>query len=266
MISLTDPEPGIAGDRVASRASGTPRSNVLVSAMKSITRALARLKYNVSDNRRRSYAQSGEDLIIGQIVTVLGLKRISYLDLGANHPTRFSNTYLFYTRGGTGVCVEPDPTLQPLYARWRSRDTVLTCGVSAQEGIADFYVMTTNTLNTFSREEAERYRAYGRQKIEKIIKIPVRRVNTILDQHFETCPNLISLDIEGLDFQILKSLDFAKWRPEIFCIETLTYTEDKTEQKLNEIISFMLDQGYMVYGDTYINTIFVDRGAWARRK
>jgi len=239
---------------------------VFSSFISPLVRTLNRFKYNISDNRRISYSQSGEDLIIEQVFMVLGRKLISYLDLGANHPTRFSNTYLFYQKGGAGVCVEPDQTLQPLFKKLRSRDVLLTCGVGLKEGEADFYIMTTNTLNTFSKEEADRYAGYGRQKIERIIKLPLKPLNTILAEHFETCPNLISLDIEGLDFQILRSLDFGKWRPEVFCIETLTYTEDKTERKLQEIIEFMKGNAYMVYGDTYINTIFVDTQAWGKRR
>jgi FkbM family methyltransferase len=227
--------------------------------------AIKKFKHNVSDNHRTSYSQSGEDLIIQQIFMALGLDRITYLDLGANHPTRFSNTYLFYSNGSSGVCVEPDPTAQPLFRRWRDRDTLLTCGVGLEEGEADFYIMTTNTLSTFSKEEAERYQGYGSQKITKVVKLPLKPVNKILEQYFEKSPNLISLDIEGMDFQILQSLDLDKWRPEVFCIETLTYTEDKTERKLREIIDHMLDKDYMVYADTYINTIFVDRKTWQRR-
>lgn len=227
--------------------------------------AIKKFKYNVSDNHRISYSQSGEDLIIRQIFTALGLDRITYLDLGANHPTRFSNTYLFYSNGGSGVCVEPDPTAQPLFRKWRGRDTLLTCGVGLEEGEADFYVMTTNTLSTFSKEEAERYQGYGSQKITRVVKLPLKPVNQILEQYFEKCPNLISLDIEGMDFQILQSLDLDKWRPEVLCIETLTYTEDKTERKLEEIIEYMKGKDYMVYGDTFINTVFVDREAWEQR-
>ena len=239
---------------------------MLTTYAKLALRALLRFRYNISDNCRISYSQSGEDLIIDQIFITLGREQISYLDLGANHPTRFSNTYLFYLRGGHGVCVEPDPLLQPLFRKWRGRDKLLTCGVGLDKGEADFYIMTSNTLNTFSKEEADRYQGYGRQKIERVIKLPLKPVNEILSEHFETCPNLISLDIEGMDFQILRSLEFGKWRPEVFCIETLTYTEDKTEQKLPEIIEFMKRHGYMVYGDTYINTIFVDTQAWGQRK
>ncbi len=227
--------------------------------------AIRKFKYNASDNHRISYSQSGEDLIIRQIFTALGLDRITYLDLGANHPTRFSNTYLFYSNGSSGVCVEPDPTAQPLFRKWRGRDMLLTCGVGLEEGEADFYIMTTNTLSTFSKEEAERYQGYGSQKITRVVKLPLKPVNAILEQYFEKCPNLISLDIEGMDFQILQSLDLDKWRPEVFCIETLTYTEDKTERKLEEIMEYMQSRDYLVYGDTFINTVFVDKKSWQRR-
>lgn len=75
----------------------------------------------------------------------------------------------------------------------------------------------------------------------------------------------MSLDTEGYVFKILKSLDFKNFRPEVFCVETLTYTENKTEKKETEIIDFMIEKGYFVYADTYINTIFVDKNKWINR-
>ena len=236
-------------------------------ALRKLVRAAKQLRFNLTDNRRISYSQTGEDLLVRQVFTMLGQSRISYLDLGANHPTRFSNTYLFYRDGSSGVSVEPDPAAQGLFRKWRPRDTLLCCGVGLTDGAADFYVMTTNTLNTFSREEALRYQGYGNQEILETIKVPLKPVNAILERHFrERCPNFISLDIEGMDLEILKTLDFQRFRPEVFCIETLTYTEDKTERKLDEIIEYMKSKDYTVYADTYINTIFVDRAAWQRRK
>ncbi|MEI7466364.1 MAG: hypothetical protein WCJ87_13545, partial [Burkholderiales bacterium] len=54
-------------------------------------------------------------------------------------------------------------------------------------------------------------------------------------------------------------------RPPLFCVETLTYIEDGSERLLTEIIDFMRSQDYFDYADTYVNTIFIDRAAWARR-
>ena len=31
-----------------------------------------------------------------------------YVDIGAHHPKRFSNTYFFYKRGWSGITVEPN--------------------------------------------------------------------------------------------------------------------------------------------------------------
>jgi hypothetical protein len=126
--------------------------------------------------------------------------------------------------------------------------------------------MSGKTLNTFSKEEAERYVSYGTQKIEQVVKMPLVSVNDIIKTHFDKAPDFISLDVEGYDFAILKSFDFAKYRPKVWCIETLTYTENKTETKIKETVDYLLSKNYFIYGDTYINTIFVDKEAWENRK
>jgi hypothetical protein len=125
--------------------------------------------------------------------------------------------------------------------------------------------MSTPTLNTFSSEEAQRYQSYGQHHCIKTIQIRLESVNGIIHKHFNVPPNLISLDVEGLDYSILQSFDFKSCRPQVFCLETLSYTQDKTERKLTEIIELMLDNGYLNYADTYINTIFVDAAAWKNR-
>jgi FkbM family methyltransferase len=214
-----------------------------------------------------SFSQCGEDLIVDFILTsCLRVPEVSYLDLGAYHPTEMSNTYLFYRRGSRGVCVEPDPAHSDAIRRGRPRDSCLNAGIGvAQAAEAEFYRMTSPTLNTFSKEDAARYESYGNQKIEEIVKIPLVTINAIMEEHFTTCPNFVSLDVEGLDFEILRSLDFSRFRPQVFCIETLTYTEDKSEKKIPEITELMRSRGYFAYADTYINTIYVEEKSWSER-
>lgn len=226
---------------------------------------LRQLQRNHSENFKVSYSQCGEDLILQQLFIVLGVSKVRYLDIGAHHPTYLSNTYLFYENGGNGVCVEPDPALFKEFGKKRPRDTHLNCGVGIVPGEADFFVMSTSTLNTFSKEEAERYQSYGQQRIMKTIRIKLETINNIFRKNFEKSPNLVSLDVEGLDYLILQNFDFDKYRPEVFCLETLSYTEDKSERKLTEIIDLMHANGYITYADTYINTIFVDAAAWGNR-
>ncbi len=226
---------------------------------------LRRVARNHSDNRKVSYSQCGEDLIVEYLLVVLGIREVVYLDIGAHHPSYLSNTFLFYEKGGHGVCVEPDPDLYKEFVKKRPRDTNLNCGVGVENGKAEFFIMSTSTLNTFSRAEAERYQSYGNQRIEKTLEIELKTANEIILQHFKSCPNFVSLDVEGMDYQVLRNFDFEKYRPQVFCIETLSYTEDKSERKLTEIIELMHENGYMTYADTYVNTIFVDKLAWQHR-
>jgi FkbM family methyltransferase len=215
-----------------------------------------------------SFSQSGEDLIIQFLFDwVLGIPSPTYLDIGAHHPTYLSNTYLFYRRGCRGVLVEPDPDLFRVIAAKRKRDVCLNEGIGVGEAReADFFVMSASTLNTFVREEAERIAAAGRHRIEKVIRIPLRPVNELIEQHFSGPPDFVSLDVEGLDHEILASLDFARFGPRVLCVETLTYSDDKTERKLTEIVELVKARGYRTYADTHINTIFVSDEAWRARR
>ena len=218
------------------------------------------------DQHRISYAQCGEDLIISHVFEYLKIEKPTYLDIGAHDPKYISNTYFFYERGARGVLVEPDDELCRKIRKARSRDICLNVGVSvdAREK-ADFYVMNSRTLNTFSREEAERIAAQGVYHIADVRTVRLMSVNEIVRQHFPSGPNLISVDVEGLDYEILKSFDFQNIRPEVFCVETLTFTTRNDEQKRTDIIDYMLSRGYFLYADTYINSIFVDNKAWGNR-
>ena len=226
---------------------------------------LGRLRDRLNEGARESYAQCGEDLIIQYIFSALGRREIRYLDIGAHHPSYLSNTYYFYTRGHRGVCVEPDASLLGPFRKARPADTLLNIGVAPSEGSAEFFVMSTPTLNTFSRQEAERFASYGKQKIERVEQVRIRNINDVIAENFDGAPNLLSLDVEGLDLAILESLDFGRYAPDVCCVETLSYTEDRSERKLTEIIDLMLAHEYFVYADTYVNSIFVRRPTWRDR-
>jgi len=213
------------------------------------------------------YSQFGEDLIIGFIFRNLKIGKPTYIDIGANHPAKLNNTYLFYKNGSTGICIEPNPYLFKQIKDKRKRDICLNIGIGTKEDQkANYYIMSSDVLNTFSKEEAENLAATTNQKIEKIIQIPLLPLNEVIKENFNgKTPNFISLDTEGFDFEILKSIDFDKFRPEVICVETLTYTENKTERKEQEVLDFMTKKGYYVHADTYINTIFVDKQKWINR-
>lgn len=211
--------------------------------------------------RKTSYSQCGEDLLINFVLELIhGSRPKRYLDVGANHPFHLSNTALLYTAGGQGILVEPDPYFAKLLRNKRPRDTVLQCGVHfSGEPKADFFVMDSPTLNTFSRQEMERYAAMGHQ-LSNTLPVELKNINTILEIAGEL--DFMNLDIEGLDKAILEMVDWKKYRPTCICVETLTYETQQEPRKLNDIIELMLAQDYILYADTFINSIFVDRHQW----
>jgi FkbM family methyltransferase len=211
------------------------------------------------DGRRLSYAQQGEDLVLKAIFERLKIARPRYLDIGAFHPSISSNTFLFYVLGSRGVLVEPNPLMASLLARARPEDVVLDVGVSFDGSTeADYYVIRDRPqLNTFSKEQADRYVAEsGPQTIERVVKMPLRSIDGILEEHFaKTPPDLLSVDVEGLDLPLLRSMSFDRSRPAVICVETLVYG---TAQRRAPILELLQGHGYQVTAGTFVNTIFVD--------
>lgn len=215
---------------------------------------------------KKSYSQHVEDLLIESALQTLGVSNPPYLDIGANHPVLLNNTFLFYSKGGKGVCVEPNPEIFQKIKNRRGRDICLNMGIGTFDSDgADFYMMSSSGFSTFVKSEAEKCAKennYGVQKIEKIIKIPLININTLMEKYFPDGVDLVSLDTEGYDFEILKALDFGKHRPKVFCVETLRYETTNKLRKQTEIIDYMTEHGYFLYADTYVNSIFVDKKAW----
>jgi FkbM family methyltransferase len=242
--------------------------SVVVSKKKFINLILAPVKKQISYYlkpdyffSKNSYSQYGEDLLIEQALERLRIHKsdVYYLDIGSNHPFYLSNTYYFYKNGSKGVCIEPDELLYESFKKKRPRDSCLNVGVSIDDKkFADFYLMTANVLNTFSFDEAEKISAMGTYKIKNSIRVPMKNINEIFENSLERLPNFISLDVEGLDLKILETIDFNRYRPSIFCIETLSYAENGKQEKNKKIIDFMKVKNYSIFADTYVNTIFVD--------
>lgn len=207
-----------------------------------------------------TYSQAGEDVVMSYFFNSIGVKHPNYIDIGTNNPIYGNNTFLFYKRGSTGVCVEADPSLFPSIKKERSRDICLNVGVTFNaETNADFYIFEEPAHNTLSKEEAEHRNKVSKYKLKEVINIPLININDLIEEQFHgKNPNIISIDVEGIDFEILKTIDFNKYKPDMFCVETLKYPLDPTEWKIKKINEFMISKGYVVYGDTYINTLFVN--------
>lgn len=213
----------------------------------------------ISPYRRYCYGQLGEDLIIYSILrNLLKIEKPTYIDIGAHHPYYLSNTALLYEKGCSGINIEPDATLIETFDKERKRDKNLNIGIGNKNGTATLFVMESKTLNTLSEDEALRYEKDENIKIKERREITVLTFNEVLEKYNEgICPDLLSIDIEGYEMEVLKTIDFEFNYPKVVCVETISYSTHGNSEKNLDIINFLKDKGYFLYSDTMINSIFV---------
>ncbi|MCL5102488.1 MAG: FkbM family methyltransferase [Armatimonadetes bacterium] len=221
------------------------------------------LRLEKSPLPKQSYSQTGEDVIVRHLFNAIGIKTPTYIDIGAHDPYCMSNTAALYAQGSTGVNIEPDPTLFEAFLRVRRRDVNLNLAISDKEGEADFYIMSGRAMNTMSSVEAERLANENLFSIQEVRKIKTNTIGNIIDTYCKGCfPDFMSLDVEGLDMTILQSIDYENASPTVICVETITYSRTGNGVKETDILDFLATKGYIVFADTYHNTIFVKANVW----
>jgi FkbM family methyltransferase len=223
----------------------------------------SRLLHGSSLDASLSYSQSGEDMIVNFILNTLELSNPTYLDIGAHHPTYLSNTAFFYSKGCKGINIEPDPVLFKAIIKKRKDDINLNIGIGTQQGSMEFYLLSSPTMNTFSKEAAEELVSKHGMSIKQVIRVPVDTLINVINQYCDgNFPDFLSIDIEGLDLEILKTIDYQNSHPKVICVETISYSTSGNGKKDINILNFLQEQNYILYADTYINSIFVWRSDW----
>jgi len=213
-------------------------------------------------NSRRSYSQCGEDMIVDYIFGLRGIDHPSFIDIGANHPYYLNNTAFFYEKGCKGLNIEANPDLIDIFKEYRPNDINLNLGIDGQKGEMEFYVMEDNTLSTFSKQELDGLVASGK-KMSKVMKVKLDTIPGILATYFDDkFPDFLSLDVEGMDFKILQSINFEKHFPKIICVEAAEYSSKGTGARRHDLIDFLVAKGYYEYANTNLNAILVDKKFW----
>lgn len=228
-----------------------------------------KMPWNLIETKRSyeklSFSQSGEDLIVRFIFEAIGVKKPTYLDIGAHHPFALSNTAHFYCGGSHGINIEPDPDLYVKLKNSRRRDINLNVGIDSQHGIATMYLMSPPSLNTFSEKQVANLVSGGQAQLRGKISVPLETVHGVLEDHWNgDFPDFLSLDTEDMDLTILQSIDYSQMQPSVICVETISFSTSGRGTKNRAIIDYLSERGYMMYADTYINTIFVRQDVWVR--
>jgi FkbM family methyltransferase len=204
---------------------------------------------------KTSYAQEGEDMIINRFFEFK--KKGVYVDVGAHHPFRFSNTSFFYRKGWSGINIDPLPEAAALFKKYRKRDVNIQKGVSLKEEQLLYYAFNEPAYNTFSEEKANEYIKAGLGlpllRKEKIDTVPLR---SILDANLPpgTTIDFLTIDTEGLEMEVLESNNWEKYQPTIIVLEDHTI---EIEKHLNAALNlYMKKRNYALVGKSYYSYIY----------
>jgi len=203
------------------------------------------------------YSQFGEDIILREILK----KEISngfYLDVGCYHPKKFSNTYMLYKKGWSGINIDMEEDKISLFNMVRPRDLNVLSPISDKEEEVTLY----------------RYSKYGLEStIDKKIAsettdsiydktiIKTKTLNEVLNKssYKDTQIDVLSIDTEGMDFRVLKSLDIKKYSPKVIIIED---HHKKIEDILEtDTFKFLVQNNYILRSWSFYSLIFILPGS-----
>lgn len=205
-----------------------------------------------------SYAQEGEDIVLQKMI---GDKRNGfYVEIGAHHPFRYSNTYLFYRKGWKGICIDPLPGIARKFALWRKRDIFLEIGIAGRKDTLYYHQFKEPAYNTFDASLAK-------ERVDKAISeeiavkpVPVLPLCEVLDTYLPESQaiDFFSVDVEGLDLEVLQSNNWQKYRPAYIIAESLTTCFSAVGD--DEVAVFLHSIGYVPYAKTGNSVVYMDAG------
>jgi len=183
--------------------------------------------YELLGNPR--YSQPALNNLDQKLAKYLDFNNGSFIEIGANDGYSQSNTYyLEKLKNWRGVLVEPIPALFGQAVLQRTRSRVFNCACVPFDYVGSNIEMTYSNLMSLVKGalkdpklEADHIRAGNQiQQIEAYqIVVPVRTLTSILDECGVTRIDFFSLDVEGFELDVLKGLDFERYRPRFILIE-----------------------------------------------
>ena len=185
-------------------------------------------------NIKKSYSGHAQDLIIDYFFR--NKKKGIYIDVGCYHPYFANNTKLLYDRGWSGINIDLDFHTIDFFNHVRKRDENINTAISENVGEKDLYFFhNRSAINSLSE--------IRKNTAKEVRKIQTRTLNSVIENSkFRNKKiNLLSIDVEGHELEVLKSINLIKYYPEFIVLEFFEKNIlDKLEfhnQNINEILN-----------------------------
>lgn len=223
-----------------------------------LQKVLKKIKERLCPFGNLYFSQNGEDIVLSKIFDeeLFGEKKKQgfYVDVGAYHPFRYSNTLYFYRYAWRGINIDADDRFFNLFKFFRRRDLSLNLAVGlGKKKKRAFYVFEDGAFNTFDEKLAKSLIKSGRSNLLEKKMLQVMSLGEILDENLEKGQEIdfMSVDVEGLDLEVLQSNNWDKYAPKVLLVENL---QDK--QKVKKIEDFLQKKGYFLKSQVFNTGIY----------
>ena len=170
------------------------------------------IRYRFLKRNKKSFSQFGEDLFIAEFFA--NQKEGKYVDLGAFHPMRLSNTYLLFKKGWSGTNIDLNPITIDLFNLARKNDDNICCLMAGKENLLkDVYFEDWSAANSIT----------SNKNLSERKQMKTKTFESLIYKNFD----FLNIDLEGHDYEILQTIDLRKFNPKLICIEILKNCSDK---------------------------------------
>jgi FkbM family methyltransferase len=205
---------------------------------------------------KESYSQEGEDVLIERIMWNVPNEGF-YIDIGAHHPIKFSNTYMFYKKGWRGINLDAMPGSMKEFNKLRPRDINLEIPISDKKEKLTYYIFNYPELNSFVKDNVDEWNGRGDIKVVEEISLTTMTIIEVLQKYANGIQkiDLLSIDIEGMDIRVLKTIDFNCYDIKMILIEEGHKNIEKTIQ--GETYIFLKSKGYELTSKLWHTSLYI---------
>ena len=199
----------------------------------------------IKENSKDFKSQLYQDIFAAFIVKDKYEK--TFLEFGATNGIHLSNSYTLENNFlWSGVLSEPDPQWFDELKKNRPKTKILNKCIWKKSGEKiNFFSSKTGVFSTidefkYSDQTSMPGNSNKRNEAGTNLEVETISLNDVIESEFSgNCPSYISVDTEGSEFEILRSLNFKKYRPILFTVEH-NFTNMQSE-----IDKLMLENNYV---------------------
>jgi hypothetical protein len=165
----------------------------------------------------------------------------------------------FHRLGWKGINIDANPDVIGLFDRMRPDDVNVCAGVSNSAGDLIFHMFDEPAVNTFDPHAAEELARHSSYHLLERRSIRMQRLAHILEARLPKGQmiDLMSIDVEGLDLEVMLSNDWDKFRARWLLVEARDF--DLSHPNDNAVHRFAVSNEYGLIAKTISTLIYEDR-------